>query len=87
MPKKLVTIYGKDNCIYCIRACQYLAQRGFGYDYRNLSQDQSLQDEFVQRTDGATTVPQIFVGEDRIGGYEDLRSLPLGDLQAKIGGA
>jgi glutaredoxin 3 len=87
MPKKLVTIYGRDACVYCIRACQYLAQRGIAYDYRNLTKDPLLTDEFNERTKGAVTVPQVFIGEEHIGTYEALVAMPLVELQAKVAGS
>lgn len=87
MPTKVVTVYGQDGCSFCMRATAYLAQRGFTYEYKNLTQNPELQGEFIERTAGATTVPQIFVGDDKIGGYDDLVALPLSALQAKVGGA
>lgn len=87
MPKNIVTIYGQDGCAYCVRACTFLAQRGYAYDYRNLTNDTLLQAEFTERTGGATTVPQIFIGEELIGGHDDLIALPAAMLQAKIAGS
>jgi glutaredoxin len=72
MDKPHIEIYGRDGCPWCIRAKLLCMRNGLPFVYHDMTRDQALQDEFVTRTNGAKTVPQIFVGIRRIGGHDDL---------------
>lgn len=65
------TLYSKDNCSFCIRAKHLLDQQGIEYEYVDLSGDIDAQIALAERT-GRTTMPQIFAGDELIGGFEDL---------------
>jgi glutaredoxin 3 len=73
MPK--IEIYSTPNCGYCIAARRLLDRKGAPYAERNLSGDRSLRAEMIGRSGGRMTVPQIFIGDQHIGGYTDLAEL------------
>ncbi|MGI9307994.1 MAG: glutaredoxin 3 [Gammaproteobacteria bacterium] len=66
-------IYSTQYCPWCQRAKALLKQRGIEYTEIDVTEDADLQQEMVQIT-GRQTVPQIFFGDQHIGGYDDLRS-------------
>lgn len=65
------TLYSKDNCSFCIRAKMLFENYGINFDYVDLTGDMDGQVALAKRT-GRMTMPQIFVGDELIGGYEDL---------------
>ena len=69
-----VTIYTKDYCPYCRRAKALLDRKGIAYHEIDVTYDESLQAEMMDRS-RRRTVPQIFVGEQHIGGSDDLIAL------------
>lgn len=69
-----VTIYGKKWCSYCDRAKDLLKDRGVEYSFYDIQEDDEALKEFKARIPGSATVPQIFLDEAHVGGYDDLRS-------------
>ena len=71
----LVEIYTKTFCAYCWRAKHLLD--GKQVEYREISVDMGgeVRQQMIQRANGRTTVPQIFIGGRHIGGCDDLVSL------------
>lgn len=69
-----VTIYTTDYCPYCTRAKRVLEREGVTYQEIDVGNDTKLRDDLVRRS-GQQTVPQIFVGEESIGGCTDLERL------------
>ncbi len=70
-----VTIYSTAVCPYCIRAKQLLARKGVTFKEVNLSNEApEVRVELMQRTKHRT-VPQIFIGEQFIGGFDQLYAL------------
>jgi GrxC family glutaredoxin len=67
------TIYTTQYCGWCKRANAVLDQRGIAYREVDVTEDRELQKEMVQRT-GRQSVPQIFLDDEHIGGYDDLIS-------------
>lgn len=65
------TLYSKDHCSFCIRAKNLLEQNGVDFEYIDLTGDIDAQRELAERT-GRMTMPQVFVGDELIGGFEDL---------------
>ncbi|MBM4392108.1 MAG: glutaredoxin 3 [Deltaproteobacteria bacterium] len=72
---KTVTLYSTDWCPYCKAAKSFLAQKGVPYEEIDLTDDDAGREALVARANGRRTVPQMFVGEVHIGGYDDLRAL------------
>ncbi len=69
--RKAVTLYTTRFCPYCIRARAFLDEKGVDYEDIAVDDDPQLRRELAQRS-GRTTVPQIWVGEQHIGGCDDL---------------
>lgn len=65
----MIEIYGKPQCPYCVKAKNLCEQRGFKYTYKTLGDDYS-KEELLETFPGARTVPQIIVGGNKVGGYE-----------------
>lgn len=69
-----VTVYTTRVCWYCDQAKRLLTQRAIPYQEIDVSEDADARTWLV-RTTGQRTVPQIFIGEQPIGGYTDLAAL------------
>jgi glutaredoxin 3 len=76
-----VEIYTKFLCPYCSRAKRLLESKGVAYDEYDISMGGEKRVEMLQRANGRTTVPQIFIGGRHIGGSDDLASL---DMDGKL---
>ena len=70
-----VEIYVKSTCGFCIRALQLLEAKGADYQAYELTWGSPFRDEMIQRANGRTTVPQIFIDGHHIGGCDDLYAL------------
>jgi len=70
-----VTIYTKPFCPYCIRALTLLEQKGVEFTEIEAAFDPDKRQEMIQRSGGRATFPQIFVGEQHIGGCDDMMAL------------
>jgi len=69
--RKAVTLYTTRFCPYCIRAKGLLDEKGVDYEDIAVDHDPQLRQEMTQRS-GRYTVPQIWIGEQHIGGCDDL---------------
>lgn len=75
-----VTVYGNRTCGYCMAARLLLKKKGVKYENVIVSNDPDALAEMKQRS-GRDTVPQVFVGDRHIGGFDDLYALDKsGDL-------
>jgi glutaredoxin 3 len=70
-----ITIYTKDWCGYCHAAKHLLTQLGYQYTDIDVTHDVARYQEMRGKAKGRSTVPQIFVNGESIGGYTDLREL------------
>lgn len=66
-----ITIYTSRYCAYCSAAKNLLESRDYEFEEINMEGNQELMLEIMQKS-GQRTVPQIFVGEKSIGGYQEL---------------
>lgn len=66
-----VLIYSKDHCPYCVRAKNFFAQKGVKFEEVDLTGNFAGIDALKERT-GHMTLPQIFVNDAFVGGYDDL---------------
>ena len=82
-----VRMYSTGVCGYCMRAEALLKARGVeGIEKLRVDLDPALLAEMVEST-GRRTVPQIFIGDRHVGGYEDLAAIDReGGLQALLAG-
>ncbi len=70
-----VTMYSTAVCPYCVRAEMLLKQRGVTeIEKIRIDQDPEQRAKMMERT-GRRTVPQIYIGDKHIGGYDDLAAL------------
>lgn len=72
MQKYKVEIYTIAVCPYCDQAKQLLARKGISYTEIRIDLDPVKRSEMLERTGGRRTVPEIFIGDELIGGYDDL---------------
>ncbi|MEA3013645.1 MAG: glutaredoxin 3 [Sphingomonadales bacterium] len=70
-----VEIYTKIFCSYCARAKRLLGDKGVDYEEYDISLGGPKRAEMIQRAEGRTTVPQIFIGDAHVGGSDDLHAL------------
>ena len=70
-----VTIYTKPFCPYCVRAVSLLEQKGIDFNEIEAAFDPDKRQEMIQRAGGRATFPQIFVGDEHIGGCDDMMAL------------
>ena len=70
-----VEIYTKAYCPYCTRAMALLAAKGVTPQEYDISMGGPQRQEMIQRANGRTTVPQVFIDGAHIGGSDDLAAL------------
>ncbi len=70
-----VTIYTKPFCGYCHAAKRLLAHKGVDFTEIDISANPELRREMIQKAGGRSTVPQIWIGETHIGGFDDIDDL------------
>ncbi|SFR81909.1 glutaredoxin 3 [Sphingomonas jatrophae] len=73
MPK--VEIYTKQFCPYCTRAKALLGKKGVQFEEHDISLGGPKRTEMLARSNGRTTVPQVFIGDTHVGGSDDLAAL------------
>jgi glutaredoxin 3 len=84
-----ILMYSTRICPYCIRAEQLLAKKGIAADQieKIRVDDHPEQREAMIRITGRRTVPQIFIGERHVGGFDDLAELDAaGELDPLLHG-
>ena len=82
-----IEVYTKDYCGYCARAKALLTAKGASFTEIDVTRDAERQAEMVERS-GRRTVPQIFIGERHVGGFDDLAVLAAaGELDPLLGAA
>ncbi|MEH3036804.1 MAG: glutaredoxin 3 [Sphingomonas adhaesiva] len=80
-----VEIYTKAFCPYCARAMNLLASKGVDPAETDITMDSGKRQEMIQRANGRTTVPQIFIDGTHVGGSDDLAALERdGKLDAML---
>lgn len=70
-----VEIYTKAFCPYCSRAMRLLASKGVEATEYDITMGGPQRQEMIQRANGRTTVPQVFIDGKHIGGSDDLAAL------------
>jgi len=69
-----VRIYTTAYCGYCRNAKALLDRKGVPYQEIDVTEDDAAREKLVETT-GMRTVPQIFIGETHVGGFDDLDAL------------
>lgn len=71
MSKKIV-VYTMNRCPYCERAKALLSQKGLPFEEIKVADDDDAMWDSLEKRSGMKTMPQIWAGEELIGGYTDL---------------
>lgn len=80
-----IEIYSKNYCPFCQRAIALLNIKGTNYKVIDITEDKQLERE-MQKRSGRSSVPQIFIGSQLIGGCDDLFALDeQGELDPLLG--
>ena len=80
-----VVIYTQALCGYCAAAKSLLDKKGAAYNEIDVTMNSDRRREMMERS-GRKTVPQIFIGEQHIGGYDDMAALnQAGKLDGLLG--
>jgi len=72
---KPVEIYTSPICGFCQAAKRLLNEKGVEFSELDVLRDADRKAEMIKRANGRRTVPQIFIGETHVGGYDDLNAL------------
>ena len=72
---KKVVIYTGDLCIHCDWAIDLLNKKKINFTEYNVAKDSSKREEMFKKSNGAKTIPQIFIGEHHVGGNAELQAL------------
>jgi glutaredoxin 3 len=66
-------VWSKDACPFCVQAKALLEARGIEYEERNVSKNWT-REQLLEAVPNARTLPQIFLDDQHIGGFTDLRN-------------
>ncbi len=76
-----VVMYTTGNCPYCVRAKHLLQKKGVTWKELRVDENPDLRPEMEARSGGRRTVPQIFIGDVHVGGFDDMAAL---DVEGKL---
>ena len=77
-----IEVYSTNQCPWCVRAKSLLQAERLAYEEIDVSADQTRLLEMVERS-GRRSVPQIFIDDVAIGGFDELSRLNLSEIKAK----
>ena len=80
---KQVTMYSTPICGYCAAARRLLQEKGAPVQEINVMMNPGKRSEMMARANGRRTVPQIFIGDHHVGGFDDMAAL---DREGKLDG-
>jgi len=72
---KNVTVYMGPMCVFCDAAKRLLTKKNIPYKEINIALDEIKREEMLKKSNGKRTIPQIFIEDFHVGGYEELRAL------------
>lgn len=82
-----IRIYTTPICPYCQRAKALFAKKGVPFEEVDVFMDEAAMKDMLDRSEGARTVPQIFIGEKHVGGCDELYALDrAGELDPLLAG-
>jgi glutaredoxin 3 len=82
-----IRMYSTSVCPYCDRARALLSRKGAMFTEIKIDEDVARRDEMLRLSGGRRTVPQIFIGDLHVGGFDDLYALDRkGDLDPLLKG-
>ena len=78
---KKIVIYTGPNCAHCRWAIALLNKKNIDFIEYNIGEDPKKGEEMLEKSNGARTVPQIFIGDYHVGGNVELQTL---ERQSKL---
>ena len=72
---KKVTVYTGPGCAFCNAAKKLLIRNNIPFNEINIAIEEGLREEMIKKSNGKRTIPQIFIEDFHVGGYEELRDL------------
>ena len=85
MKQTTIQLYGSETCSYCTAARMLLKKKGLSWEEIPVGFDRAKRQEMIERS-GRQTVPQIFINEQPIGGFDELYALEQdGELDRLLG--
>jgi glutaredoxin 3 len=83
-----IELYSGGYCPYCVRAKSLLKKRDLAFVEYDVQAEPEKRDEMLKRTNGARTIPQIFINDRLVGGCDDLYVLDRkGELEKWVANA
>lgn len=70
-------IWSKASCAYCEQAKMLLTSKGIDFEERKIGENYT-KEQLLEAVPGAMTVPQIFIDDEYIGGFNDLKARLVG---------
>ncbi|MEL6748531.1 MAG: glutaredoxin 3 [Pseudomonadota bacterium] len=70
-----ITMYTKSFCPFCVMAKQVLKSKGAEFQEINIGKTPERRAEMIEAAGGASTVPQIWIGDTHVGGCDELMAL------------
>ena len=70
-----IEVYTTNYCPYCVRAKDLLKRKGAAFTEIDVTTDSAAREALVTKSGGRRTVPQIFINDQHIGGFDDLNAL------------
>ena len=72
---KSITVYMGPMCSYCDAAKRLLNKKNIPFKEINIALEEGKMEEMLKKSNGMKTIPQIFIENSHIGGYDELRTL------------
>ncbi len=72
---KNVTVYMGPMCTYCDAEKRLLTKKNIPYKEINIAVEEDKMEEMIKKSNGKRTIPQIFIEDFHVGGYDELRTL------------
>ena len=72
---KNIIMYTGPMCAFCDAAKRLLKRNNASFKEVDIGTDLKIREEMIKKSNGRRTVPQIFIEDNHIGGYEELRAL------------
>ena len=72
---KNIVMYTGPSCNFCDAAKRLLERKNAVFTEINIASKEGLMDEMIRKANGKRTIPQIFIDDNHVGGYQELRAL------------
>lgn len=70
-----IIIYSSEHCPYCTRAKDLLRSLNLAFEELRIDADPKLIQEMLNKTGGKKTIPQIFINDKHVGGFDNLQNI------------